>query len=79
MHYSINPKCNRLESEIKTIERRIRDVKMYLGEVSPSMISNYQDMIRSRQDLIDLLKNQAAIEEGHSQGTGSDDQADVYH
>lgn len=56
MVYAVNPKCYQLEHEIKTIERRIKEAQRQFGAENPSIVNNYKEMIRSRQELIDLLE-----------------------
>lgn len=57
MVYTVNPKSYRLEHEIKAIERRIKEAKRHFGKDNPAVINNYEEMIRSRQELIDLLES----------------------
>ena len=57
MVYAVNPKCYQLEHEIKSIERRIKEAQKHFGADNPAVVNNYKEMIRSRQELIELLEN----------------------
>ncbi|MGK0444504.1 MAG: hypothetical protein ACJA1U_001435 [Bermanella sp.] len=55
MTYSIHPKIYRLQHEIETIERHMRNAQQRMGMNNPAILHNYREMIRTRQELVELL------------------------
>lgn len=55
MMYHVNPKVYRLQHEIDTIERHMRNAQRRMGMNNPAILHNYRDMIRTRQELVKLL------------------------
>lgn len=58
MTYSIHPKVYRLQHEIHTIERHMRNAQQRMGMNNPAILQNYREMIRTRQELMALLSSQ---------------------
>ena len=55
MTYSVHPKVYRLQSEINTIERNMHNAEQRMGASNPVILQNYRDMIRAREELVDML------------------------
>ncbi|NVK37523.1 MAG: hypothetical protein HWE18_06335 [Gammaproteobacteria bacterium] len=65
MTYSVHPKVYRLQHEIHTLERHMRNAQQRMGMNNPAILHNYREMIRTRKELMDLLnsKGNAGIEQ----------------
>ncbi len=61
MTYSIHPKIHRLEHEINTLKRHMRNAQRRMGMTNPAILNNYREMIRTREDLVKMLENQQRI------------------
>jgi len=61
MTYSIHPKIYRLEHEINTLKRHMRNAQRRMGMTNPAILNNYREMIRTREDLVKMLQNQQRI------------------
>lgn len=57
MTYSIHPKVYRLQHEIHTLERHMRNAQQRMGMSNPAILHNYREMIRARQELMALLES----------------------
>jgi len=57
MTYSIHPKVHRLQHEIHTLERHMHNAEQRMGISNPAILQNYREMIRTRQELMDLLSS----------------------
>ncbi|MCP5325444.1 MAG: hypothetical protein H7A09_03825 [Oceanospirillaceae bacterium] len=55
MQYYSDPKTIKLEHEIHYLQKRMKDVEMRYGKEHQAILNNYREMIRSRQELIELL------------------------
>lgn len=55
MQYYNDPKTNNLEHEIHYLQKRMKDVEMRYGKEHQAVLNNYREMIRTRQELIELL------------------------
>ncbi|GAA6134631.1 hypothetical protein NBRC116188_14200 [Oceaniserpentilla sp. 4NH20-0058] len=55
MTHSIHPKIYRLQHEIITIERHLHNAEQRMGVSNPAILQNYREMIRARQELMELL------------------------
>jgi len=55
MTYSIHPKISRLQHEIQTLERLMKNAQQRIGMNNPAILHNYREMIRTRQELVVLL------------------------
>lgn len=55
MTYSVHPKIYRLQHEIETIERHMRNAQKRMGINNPAILHNYREMIRTRQELVEML------------------------
>ncbi len=60
MTYSVHPKIFRLEHEIHTLQRHMRSAQQRMGMNNPAILHNYREMIRTRQELVDIFKAQQA-------------------
>lgn len=56
MMYSIHPKVHRLQHEIHTLERHLKNAQQRMGMSNPSILRNYKDMIQTRKELMALLQ-----------------------
>jgi len=67
MMYHVNPKVYRLQHEIHTLERHMRNAQRRMGMTNPAILHNYRDMIRTRQELVELLTLGKPIDEKSSE------------
>ncbi len=61
MTYNIHPKIYRLEHEIQTLKHHMRNAQKRMGMSNPAILNNYQEMIRARVELVNMLKKQQQI------------------
>lgn len=57
MIYSIHPKIYRLQHEIDTLKKHMRNAQQGMGMTNPAILRNYRDMIHAREDLISMMQN----------------------
>jgi hypothetical protein len=55
MTYSIHPKVSRLQHEIQTLERLMKNAQQRMGMNNPAILHNYREMIRTRKELVVML------------------------
>lgn len=56
--YSIHPKIYRLQHEIQTLKRHMKNAQQRMGMNNPSILHNYREMIRTREELVEMLEAQ---------------------
>ncbi len=61
MTYHINPKVYRLQHEIQTLKHHMRSTQHRMGLNNPTILQNYREMIRTREELIIMLEGQQKI------------------
>jgi len=61
MTYSIHPRIYRLEHEIHTLKRHMRNAQRRMGMSNPAILHNYREMIRNREEMVQMLMNQQKI------------------
>jgi hypothetical protein len=54
--HSIDPKCHQLENEIDRLKHRVDDLKRCYGNEGHHMVDYFKDVIKSRQDYLNLLQ-----------------------
>lgn len=59
--YSVNPKIYRLKHEIQTIKRHMKNAQQRMGMNNPSILHNYREMIRNREELVTMLESQQDV------------------
>lgn len=63
MMYSVKPRIYRLEHEIVTLRRHMKNAQQRMGLNNPAILHNYREMIRNPEELVSLLKHQTVTEE----------------
>lgn len=58
MTYSIHPKIYRLQHEIQTLKRHMKNAQQRMGMRNPAILHNYREMIRTREELVAMLEAQ---------------------
>ena len=58
MMYCVHPKISRLEHEIHTLQHHMRSAQQRMGMNNPVILHNYREMIRTRQELVEVFKAQ---------------------
>lgn len=61
MMYRVHPKIYRLQHEIHSLMRHMANAQRRMGVSNPSILLSYREMIRARQDLVQLLQRQQSI------------------
>lgn len=61
MTYSIHPKIYRLQHEVHTLQRHMRNAQRRMGMNNPAILHNYREMIRTREETVVLLMAQQNI------------------
>ncbi len=61
MTYSIHPRIHRLQHEVNTLQRHMRNAQRRMGMSNPAILHNYREMIRTREEMVILLMEQQKI------------------
>jgi hypothetical protein len=61
MKYSIHPRIYRLQHEVNTLQRHMHNAQRRMGMSNPAILHNYREMIRTREEMVELLMAQQEI------------------
>jgi hypothetical protein len=61
MKYSIHPRIYRLRHEVNTLHRHMHNAQRRMGMCNPAILHNYREMIRTREEMVELLMALQAV------------------